>query len=135
MFSSRCPPTYQFTALYAYPTYAERGSGLSQAVSRQILTAGIGVFSREHQVLLVAVKMTRTGSYSSLHFTLSTIISPMFYIHLSSPELILGSLVASNQNTSLSRRHTTTRTKWRASRPAGQPPGRRTIMGAKKSPE
>lgn len=41
MFSSRCPPTYQFIALCVYPPYVERGSGLSQAVIRQILTAGI----------------------------------------------------------------------------------------------
>jgi hypothetical protein len=71
MFSSRCPPIYQFTALYAYPSYAERCSGLSQAVSRQNLTAEIGFFSREHQVLLGAVKMAQTGSSSSASFPIA----------------------------------------------------------------
>jgi hypothetical protein len=71
MFSSRCPPIYQFTALYAYLSYAERGSGISQAVSRQILTARIGVFSREHHVLLQAIKMAQTGSSSSVSFPIA----------------------------------------------------------------
>jgi hypothetical protein len=70
MFSSR-PPIYQFTALYAYLSYAERGSGLSQAVSRQILTAGIGVFSREYQVLLQVIKVAQTGSSSSTPFPIA----------------------------------------------------------------
>jgi hypothetical protein len=97
MLSLRCPPIYQFTVLHAYPPCAERGSGLSQAVSHQILTAGIGVFSRTPQGLLMAVKWYRLGYLRVLPFPLPAIIPPMFYIHMSSSELVLGSLVAANQ--------------------------------------
>lgn len=126
-------PTYQFTALCAYPPYIERGSGLSQAVSRQILTAGIGVFSREHQVLLVAVQMTQAGSSSRASFHIVNYHTAG--VPHSSVILRTDTGFLSGRKPKTAHYHVVIRRQGRSGGPAGQLPGRRTIMGAKKSPE
>lgn len=133
MFSSRCPAVYQFTALYADPSHAERGSDLSQAVSCQILTAGIGVFSREHQVLLEAVKMAQTDSSSSASFSIAKYHTAD--VPHSSVILRTDTGFLSGCKPTTPQYHVVILQHGRSGGPAGQLPGRRTIMGVKKSPE
>jgi hypothetical protein len=126
------PPTNPFTALSAYSAQVERSSSISQAVIRQILTAGIGVFSREHQVILVVVKMAETGSSSSAslpiinHHNADVPHSPV--ILRTDIGFLSGRKPKTPQYQVVIRQH------GRSSGPASQLPVRRITTGAIKSP-
>jgi hypothetical protein len=99
----------------------------------QILTAGIGVFSRENQILLEAVKMAQTGSSSSASFSNANYHNAD--VPRSSVILRTDSGFLSGHKPTTPQYHVFIWQHGRSGGPAGQLPGRRTIMGAKKSPE